>query len=81
MKRRDPRPGERGAEQRLDASTHFLRRLIRERDGKNFILLRVAFRQQVGNPLRDHAGFARAGSGKYQKRAVDMKNSIALLGI
>ena len=81
VERRDPRPGERRAQQRLDAGAHFFRSLVRERDGKNFVVLRVAFRQQIADSLRDDAGLTRTGAGKDQERAVDVKDGVALFGI
>ena len=81
VERRDPRADQRRAEQRLDASAHFFRRFVGEGDGKNFVVLRVAFGQEVRDALRDDARLARAGAGKDQQRAVDVQDGFALFGI
>ena len=74
-------PDQRRADQRLDARTHFFRRFVGEGDGKNLVVLRVAFRQEVGDALRDDARLARAGAGKDEQRAVDVQDGVALFGI
>ncbi len=81
VKRRDPRADQRRAEQRLDASTHFFRGFVGERDGKNFVVLRVPFGQEVRDALRDDARLARAGARKDEQRAVDVQDGLALFGI
>ena len=84
MERRHPRARRaerRCGEERLDPSTHFFRCLVGEGDGKNFIGLGVAFRNQVGNPLGDDAGLARAGAGQNEQRPVDVQDGVALFGI
>ena len=69
------------AEQRLDARAHLFGGLVRERDGEDFVRLRVTVADEVRDPARDDARLARAGAGKNQQRTVDVQNGFALFGI
>ena len=81
VKRRHPHAGAVGAEQRLDARAHFLRRLVRERDREHFVRLRVAVADEIRDAAGDDARLARAGAGKDQQRTFGVKDRFALLGV
>ena len=70
-----------GAEQRLDARPHLFGRLVGERDREDFVRLRVAVADEIGDAAGDDAGLARPGAGEDQQRPLDMKNRFALFGI
>ena len=74
-------PLQRGADERLDASPHLLGSFVGEGDGENLVMLRVALGKQVGDALRDDARLAGAGTGEYEKRAVNVQDRLALFGI
>ena len=44
-------------------------------------MLRMALGKQVGDALRDDARLAGAGTGEYEKRAVNVQDRLALFGI
>ena len=55
------------ADQRLDALTHFRRSLVREGDGENLPGGCPPGCEQMGDAVRQHAGFARPGPGDDQQ--------------
>ena len=55
------------ADQRLDALTHFRCGLVREGDGENLPGSRPPGCEQMGDAVRQHAGFARPGPGDDQQ--------------
>ena len=55
------------ADQRLDALTHFRRSLVREGDGENLSGGCPPGCEQMGDAVRQHAGFARPGPGDDQQ--------------
>ena len=55
------------ADQRLDALTHFRRSLVREGDGENLPGSCPTGCEQMGDAVRQHAGFARPGPGDDQQ--------------
>ena len=55
------------ADQRLDALTHFRRSLVCEGDGENLPGGCPTGCEQMGNAVRQHAGFARPGPGDDQQ--------------
>ena len=54
-------------DQHLDALTHFRRSLVREGDGENLPGGCPTGCEQMGDAVRQHAGFARPGSGDDQQ--------------
>ena len=55
------------ADQRLDALTHFRRSLVCEGDGENLPGSRPPGCEQIGDAVRQHAGFTRPGPGDDQQ--------------
>ena len=68
------------ADQFGDALLHFAGGLVGEGDGED-VSGRDALRDEVGDAEGDDAGFARAGAGQNQNRAVQRFDGLALLGI
>ena len=81
VKRRDPHAGDLGAEERLDARPHLLRRLVGEGDREDFVGLRVAVADEVGDAAGDDARLARPRAGEDEQRAVQVQDRLALFGV
>ena len=64
----------------MDALLHFAGGFVGEGDSKD-ISGRDALGDEMGDAERDDPGFARAGPGQDQHRAVQGFNGLALLGI
>ena len=71
-----PRPGERRGPGR-----HLPRRLVGERDGQDLGGRDAPLGQQVGDPVGQHAGLARAGPGHDEQRAALVHDGSALLRV
>jgi hypothetical protein len=80
VERRQPHALSRGADERLHALAHLLRRFVRERDRQHFTGLGVAVADQIGDPERDDACLARPCTREDQQRAVTMQDSFFLSG-
>ena len=68
VERHQPHRPRARADEQLDALAHLLRGLVRERDREDLARARLAGREQVGDPVRQHARLARAGAGEDQQR-------------
>ena len=66
------------ADQQLDALAHLLGGLVGEGDREDLVRAGLARAQQVGDPVREHAGLARAGAREDQQRAVAVDDRLAL---
>ena len=66
------------ADQQLDALAHLLRGLVGERDREDLVGAGLARAQQVGDPVGEHAGLARAGAGQDQQRPLTVDDRLAL---
>ena len=66
------------ADEQLDALAHLLRGLVGERDRQDLVRARLARAQQVGDPVGQHAGLARAGAGQDQQRPLAVRDRVAL---
>ena len=66
------------ADQQLDPLAHLLRRLVGERDRQDLVRPRLAGAEQVGDPVGEHAGLARAGAGQDQQRPLAVRDGVAL---
>ena len=74
----DPGGARLPAEHPLEPLAHLAGRLVRERDREDLVRLRAVRADQVGDPMGQHAGLARAGSGDDEQRAVDVQDGFAL---
>ena len=81
MKRRDPHAGDIGAEQRLDAPAHLFRGLVGEGDGEDFVRLRVAVTDQIGDAAGDDACLPGSGAGQDEERSFGVQDRFTLFGI
>ncbi len=81
VKRREPDALGRRTDERLDALTHFLRRLVGERDREHFIRVGVAVADQVRDPKSNYARLARARTREDEQRPVAMQHGLALFRI
>ena len=63
---------------RADARKHFLRRFVGERDREQSRGARLPGLDQPGDARRQHAGFAAAGAGEYQRRLVRQRDGFEL---
>ena len=54
---------------------------LQARDRQQLVGTCVPSRQQVGNPMHDHASLTRAGARKDQQRTIDVLRGLALFGI
>ena len=81
MKRRHPHPAAVGAEQMLDARAHLFRRFVCERDGEDFLRLRMAVADEMRDAAGDDARLARSGAGEDEKRPFDLQDRFALFRI
>ena len=66
------------AEQQLDALAHLLRGLVGERDREDLARPGAFGSHEPGDPVREHAGLARAGAGEDQQRALAVRDRLAL---
>ena len=73
--------GLRCRQQFADAFLHFPGRLVGERDGGNVAGLQTAVVYEVGDFLRNDAGFPRTGTGQYQQGSVQVLDGGALLWV
>src|SRR5581483_500884 len=64
-----------------DAIAHFAGGFIRERDRKNGGGRHMTRSDDVGDTMRDDAGFAATGAGQYQQRAFSLGYGLALLRV
>ncbi len=71
------RPG-RAADQRLDPLAHLLGGFVGEGDREDLARPGGAGRQQVGDPVGEHAGLAGAGAGQHQQRPLAVAHRLAL---
>ena len=69
------------ADDLADAVLHLARRLVGEGDGEDLARPGAAGREDVGDAHGQHAGFAGAGAGQHQHRAVERLDREPLLGI
>ena len=69
----------RGPDQGGDPLLHLAGRLVGEGDGEDLPRLRAAGRQQVGDPVGQHTGLARAGASDDQQRTALVPDGCALL--
>src|SRR6185436_15725659 len=77
----DPHLAAIDVKQCLDARPHFLRGLVRERDGKNAIGCRSSCADEMRDPVRDHTRLARTGAREDEKRTLSLQNSSLLFRI
>ncbi len=77
----DPDRARDAAEQALEALAHLRRRLVRERDRKDLVRLHAAGREQMGDPVGEHARLARAGAGDHEQRPFGRHDRLALRGV
>ena len=68
----------RAADEQLGALAHLPRRLVGERDRQDLVGLGRVGGDQVGDPVRQHAGLARAGAGEDQQRPLAVGDRLAL---
>ena len=80
MKRADPHLVGDWSDQRRDAITHFFGRFVGKRDGQNVHRVR-ALRNQIGDALRKHPRFTRAGASDYKERPTWVQYRILLIWI
>jgi hypothetical protein len=81
VERRHPHAGDARAQQRLDPPAHFFRRFVGERDGEDFVRLRVTVADEIRDAARDDARLAGARARENQQRPADVQDRFALLGI
>ena len=74
----DPHRARGAADEQLDALAHLGRRLVGERDREDLARPGLVGPQQVGDPVREDAGLARAGAGQDQQRALAVGDGVAL---
>jgi hypothetical protein len=73
---------ERGvAEDALNALSHLLGGFIGECYSQNTVRADSAFLNEIGDAVRDDAGFAGTGAGEQEHRPIDREDSLALLRI
>ena len=72
-------PDFRVGNQRLDSLPHLAGRLVGEGDGED-VLGGDSRAEQVNHPAGDDPGFSRPCAGKYQQRALNVRNCLALGG-
>ena len=58
---------------------HFLCGFVGEGDGHDVVRRDALFFNQISNPVREYAGFPRAGARKNEKRPFSMKDRLSLL--
>ena len=78
VKRHQPHRARPGADEQLDPLAHLLRRLVRERDREDLVGPRLPGREQVRDPVRQHARLARARAGEDQQRPLAVQDRRAL---
>ena len=71
----------RRADQRGDPGRHLAGRLVGEGDGQDLVRRHVPRGQQVGDPVGEHPGLARARAGHDKQRAALVHDGSALLRI
>ena len=69
------------ADQRLDAFPHFGGGLVGEGDGQDLAVVGPPGGDQVGDPVAEHAGLARAGAGHDQQGAAGVLDGLFLLRV
>ena len=69
VKRHHPHRADPAADQQLGAVAHLPRRLVRERDREDLVRLGRVGRDQIRDPVGEHAGLARPGAGQDQAAA------------
>ena len=74
----DPDRAGRAAEDALEPLPHLGRGLVGEGDGEDLVRLHAVRADQVGDPMREDAGLARARAGDDEKRPVDVEHRLAL---
>ena len=74
----DPGRARLPAEHPLEALAHLARGLVGERDREDLVGLRAVRADEMGHPMGEHAGLARAGAGDDEQRAVDVQDGFAL---
>ena len=65
-------------DQHARAIAHLPRGLVGERDGEDLVRLGRLGGHQVGDPMGQHPGLARAGSGQDQQRPLIVGHGLAL---
>jgi hypothetical protein len=80
-KRRNPHRPAVGAEQRLDPRAHFLRGLVRERDGEHAARVGQPRADDVGNPVGDDAGLAGPRACQDENRTGGLENRVSLFRV
>ena len=78
VERHHPHRAHPAADQQLGPVAHLPRRLVGERDREDLVRLGRVGRDQVGDPVGQHAGLARAGAGEDQQRALAVGDRLAL---
>ena len=78
VERHHPHRAGRAADQQLDPLAHLLGGLVGEGDREDLVGPRLAGPQQVGDPVREHAGLARAGAREDQQRPLAVRHRVAL---
>ena len=81
MECRDPHAAAVGAHKRFDARAHLTGGLVGERDREDFLWLRFAVADEIGDAAGDYAGLSRPGASQDEERPFDVKNGIPLFGI
>ena len=81
VKRQHPHLIGAAAGERMDALTHFTRRLVGKRQRQHLPWSGALFGKQIGDAVREHARFAAARTGNDQKRALRCTNGLALFRV
>ena len=78
VERHHPHRADPAADQQLGAVAHLPRRLVRERDREDLVRLGRVGRDQIGDPVGEHAGLARPGAGQDQQRPLAVRDGLPL---
>ena len=81
MKRAEPQPLGRFAEDGGDPFAHFPRRLVGEGDGQDLVGKRPSGQQDMREPCGQHTSLAGARPGQHQQRAVDGLHRLPLFRV